>query len=246
MTASGWAWLVAASVLAALDWYAVIRQRQPLERVAKPAVLICLTLAAITAQPHHQQVQGWLVAALALGLIGDTALAWQSEPAPEPVLAVAAGRFDRPPIPRMRPGREPDARSDRLFLLGLASFLLGHLCYSVAMLRFGLDRISVAFGLVLALIVLLAFGYRIIAGAHALGGSQLTIGVTAYIVALGSAVVLGIGTTQLLIAFGVLLFALSDLVLASDRFVQAKPWAPITVAVTYHLAQALLLLGLLR
>jgi uncharacterized membrane protein YhhN len=245
MTASGWAWLVAASVLAALDWYAVIRQRRRLERVAKPGVLICLILAAIVADPHHQNVQGWLVAALVLGLIGDVALVWQSEPAAEPVL-VGAGRLDLPRVPRMRPGRKPDPRSDRLFLLGLASFLLGHLCYSIAMLRFGPDRISVAFGLVLVLIVLFVFGYRIIAGAHALGGSQLTVGVTAYIVALGSVVVLGIGTTQLLFAYGVVLFALSDLVLAGDRFVQARTWAPITVAVTYHLAQALLLLGLLR
>ena len=40
-----------------------------------------------------------------------------------------------------------------------------------------------------------------------------------------------------------MLFAISDLVLAQDRFVQARA-APVTVAVTYHLAQALLLLGL--
>jgi uncharacterized membrane protein YhhN len=246
MTASGWAWLVVASVLAALDWYAVIRQRRRLERVAKPGVLICLILAALVANPHHQNVQGWLVAALVLGLIGDIALVWQSEPAAEPVLVGAAGRFDLPRVPRMGPGREPNPRSGWLFLLGLASFLLGHLCYSIAMLRFGPDPLSVAFGLVLMLIVLFVFGYRIIAGAHALGGSPLTVGVTAYIIALGSAVVLGIGTTELLVAYGVVLFALSDLVLADDRFVQARTWAPITVAVTYHLAQALLLLGLLR
>ena len=246
MTASGWVWLAAASVGAVLDWYAVIRGQRRLERVAKPAVLVCLILAAIVAEPRQHDVHGWLVAALVLGLIGDLALVWQSEPVLEPVPVSVGGRSDLPRVPWMRPEREPDPRSDLFFLLGLGSFLLGHLCYSVAMLRFGLDRISVAFGLILILIVLFAFGYRIIAGAHALGGNQLTIGVTAYIVALGTTVVLGIGTTQLLVAYGVLLFALSDLVLAGDRFVQVRTWAPITVAVTYHLAQALLLLGLLR
>ena len=65
------------------------------------------------------------------------------------------------------------------------------LCYAVAMLRYGIDRLSVGFGLILVLIALFAFGYRIIAGAHAAGGALLTVGMTAYIVALGSAVVLG-------------------------------------------------------
>ena len=68
--------------------------------------------------------------------------------------------------------------------------------------------------------------------------------VTLYVVALGSAVVLGVGTEQLWIAAGIVLFAVSDLVLASDRFVQARPLAPLVVIICYHLAQALLLLGL--
>ena len=110
---------------------------------------------------------------------------------------------------------------------------------------YGLDRLSLAFGLLLVLIALLSFGYRILAGAHALGGAMMTIGVMLYMVALGSAVVLGVGTAQLWIAGGILLFAISDLVLAYDRFVQARPLAPLTVIISYHLAQALLLLGLL-
>ncbi|MDQ1720976.1 MAG: YhhN family, partial [Pseudonocardiales bacterium] len=59
-------------------------------------------------------------------------------------------------------------------------------------------------------------------------------------------VVLGIGTTSLWVAYGIVLFAISDLVLASDRFVVRRSWAPVTVAISYHLAQTLLLLGLMR
>ena len=129
-------------------------------------------------------------------------------------------------------------------MIGLLAFLLGHLSYARAMQLHGTDKLSVAFGLLLVLIALLSFGYRIIAGAQAFGGGRLIVAVTLYMVALGSAVVLGVGTEQLWIAGGVVLFAISDLVLAQDRFVQARATAPVTVAVTYHLAQALLLLGL--
>lgn len=245
MTASGWAWLAVAGVLAVLDWVAVAAKARALERAAKPAVLGCLLIAAVLADPHHPSVHGWLIAALALGLAGDLALVWQSAPAEDPAL-LPTGKHDAPKVPRLHAGRPADPRSDRLFMLGLLSFLLGHLCYAMAMLRHGTDQLSVGFGLILTLIALFAFGYRIIAGAQAAGGALLTAGVTLYIVALGSAVVLGVGTTQLWIAYGIVLFAVSDLVLATDRFVQARSWAPVTVAVSYQLAQALLLVGLVR
>ncbi|MDQ2836706.1 MAG: lysoplasmalogenase [Actinomycetota bacterium] len=246
MTASVWAWLAAAGVLAVLDWVAVAKDARLLERCAKPAALGCLLIAAAVASPHRPQVHGWLIAALVCCLVGDLVLAFQSHLVLDYAVLIPAGRFDGPKVPRQRAEAEVDGRSDRLFLLGLSSFLVGLLCYAVAMQRYGTDQLSVGFGLILALIALFAFGYKIIAGACAAGGVLLTIGTTAYIVALGSAVVLGIGTTQLWIAYGIVLFAVSDLVLASDRFVQARPWAPVTVIVTYHLAQGLLLIGLLR
>ena len=142
--------------------------------------------------------------------------------------------------------RRRTASSNRLFLLGLLSFLAGHVCYSMAMFRFGVDPLSVGFGLILVLLAVFAFGYKIIAGGHQAGGRLLSTGVTAYIVALGSAVMLGIGTTRLLIAGGILLFAVSDLVLAGDRFVRPRSWSALTVIVLYHLGQLLLLIGLLR
>jgi uncharacterized membrane protein YhhN len=133
-----------------------------------------------------------------------------------------------------------------LFAAGLASFLLGHLCYCVAMFQYGTDQLSLGFGLVLVLLALLAFGHRILAGAQVQGGNALTIAVAAYIATLGSTVVLGIGTTSLWLAAGIVLFAFSDLVLATDRFVARRGWAPLTVAISYHVAQTLLLLGLVR
>jgi uncharacterized membrane protein YhhN len=233
MTATGWAWLAAAGVLAVLDWIAVAQGARQTERIAKPLVLAALLMAAVVSHPLKPVVHGWLIGALALGLVGDLALVAERRPVPE---LVPAGD---------QPATKSGRRTGWLFLAGLLAFLLGHLSYARAMQLYGLDRLSLAFGLLLVLIALLSFGYRIIAGAHALGGGTLTVGVTLYMVALGSAVVLGVGTAQLWIAGGILLFAISDLVLASDRFVQARPLAPVVVIISYHLAQALLLLGLL-
>jgi uncharacterized membrane protein YhhN len=262
MTASGWEWLAVACVLAVLDWITVAIRARWLERWLKPTVLGCLVVAALLGRPQHAGVHGWLVAALLLGMLGDLALVLPDEPARQPARLVTAGagrasdidrttdsdpeafgRPDRPPAGAQRPAPES---SERYVQVGLHSFLLGHICYAMAILRFGVDALSVGFGLILVLLAVFAFGYRIIAGGHQAGGALLSTGITCYIVALGSAVLLGVGTTRLLIAGGILLFAASDLVLAGDRFVRPRPYAPLTVIVLYHCAQGLLLIGLLR
>ena len=255
MTATGWAWLAVAGVLAVLDWLAVARGVRLLERLVKPLVLLALIGAALSAAPVRPGVQGWLVAALVLGLIGDIALvaehparsaATLEDDGPE----VAAGP-DGVPVPGAAAGSgavvAPDEAAESgelLFTVGLAAFLIGHLSYLKAMVAYGTDQVSIVFGLVLVLTAVLTFGYRILAGAQNAGGTRLTVAVTLYMVALGSSVVLGIGTAQLWIAAGAVLFGISDLILASDRFVQPRAAAPLAVIITYHLAQALLLVGL--
>jgi uncharacterized membrane protein YhhN len=276
MTAAGWIWVAVAAVLAVLDWTAVAVGSRLLERCAKPCVLLALLAAAVTAQPQEPGVHGWLVAALCLGLIGDVALSFaDSEPAQpirrragkaaalQPVSAAeqaSALEAPAPPAPETAGGgahrARPPAGADQhgpeqqqpsaLFTAGLASFLLGHLCYCAAILNYGTDQLSLGFGLVLVLLALLAFGHRVLTGAQRQGGNLLTISVAAYIATLGSTVVLGIGTSSLWVAYGIVAFAASDLVLATDRFVTRHRWAPLTVAISYHLAQTLLLLGLLR
>ena len=44
---------------------------------------------------------------------------------------------------------------------------------------------------------------------------------------------------------GASLFVVSDTVLAMGKFVQARRWTSVVVMVTYHLAQALIVAGLL-
>jgi uncharacterized membrane protein YhhN len=215
MTATSWWWVGCAAVFAVLDWTAVAQRRTRIEAIAKPATLIGLIGAAVAGHPPQPGVQGWLIAALAFGLCGDVALML-----------------------------EPRTKAERLFMLGLGSFLLGHLCYTVAMLRHGTDRIGIILGLILALTIVLAFGFQVILGALRQGGPGLAAAVAAYITALGSMLVLGIGTSSLPIAYGAISFMASDLTLGSDRFIAPKPWTRLAVVITYHVAQLLLLLGL--
>jgi uncharacterized membrane protein YhhN len=71
-------WLLPA-VLALLDWYAVARAGRALERVAKPATLLGLIVAALVLGALDETGGGWLLAALVLGLLGDVFLLGKSD-----------------------------------------------------------------------------------------------------------------------------------------------------------------------
>src|SRR5690349_6756753 len=126
MTATAWAWLAAAGVLALLDWIAVAQGARQTERIAKPLVLAALLMAAIVSHPLKPAVHGWLIAALALGLLGDLALV--AEPRPE--LATVGGQHSSR-SPRLA-GEPAEHSTGWLFLAGLVAFLLGHLSYARA------------------------------------------------------------------------------------------------------------------
>ena len=67
----------------------------------------------------------------------------------------------------------------------------------------------------------------------------------AYMVVIGAMAVTGWATGLVLVGLGASLFVVSDTVLAMGRFVQERRWTFVVVMVTYHLAQALILAGLL-
>jgi uncharacterized membrane protein YhhN len=159
----------------------------------------------------------WVVAALAFGLVGDIALLFTE-----------------------------DGAADVPFLVGLGSFLLGHLAYLAAFTRHGLHGLHMIAGaLVVAGAVALALP-RVLGGARASGGPPLAAVVTGYAAVLGAMTVLGFGTAAILTALGALLFLGSDLVLAWSRFVQPLLRGPVIVVVTYHLAQLFIVVGLIR
>lgn len=72
------AW-VATGVVAVVDWWAVASGRRGVERWAKPAVMVALGSVALALGAADTATGRWVLAALALGLVGDVALLGDSE-----------------------------------------------------------------------------------------------------------------------------------------------------------------------
>lgn len=198
------------------DWLAVRGRYYRLEYLFKPATLVLLIAAA--ASSDLPGTKGWVLAALVLSLVGDVAL--------------------------MLAPDEP-GEVDPLFLGGLGAFLLAHLCYIGAFAAYGVRGGYVVVGAMIVAIVVAAALPRVLIAARRSGGWALGAPVGGYATVLGVMVMLAVGTTSRLTALGGLLFLASDTVLAWDRLVAPVRRGPVTVAVTYHLAQLCLVLGLL-
>ncbi len=130
------------------------------------------------------------------------------------------------------------------FIPGAAAFLLGHIAYIVGLLTVPLEAGWLAVGVVLFVITLATVGRRIVAGAWQ-RSTVLGLVVVGYLFALGAVLILGVGTAVTPAVLGVLVFALSDALLAWGRFVGTTPGGRTLVHVTYHGAQALLVGALL-
>ena len=127
-----------------------------------------------------------------------------------------------------------------LFVAGLASFLLGHVAYVAG---FGLGE---AWPWILGVaMVAAAVGTPILRAVLARGERELVGPVVAYMAVISVMVACAVGTGDPVAAVGAALFMLSDSLIAWNRFVAPLAWAPVTIMVTYHLAQAGLVLSLL-
>ncbi len=131
------------------------------------------------------------------------------------------------------------------FVGGLAAFLVGHLAYVASFVTVGLDRPVLGWLGAAVLLVALVVGRRILPGAVADGGVGLAAAVAVYMAVIGAMAVTGWATGRPLVGLGASLFVVSDTVLALGKFVQPRPWTSVVVMVTYHLAQALIVAGLL-
>lgn len=210
--------LVLAAVLAVGDWAAVQQRLVHLEWLLKPAALAVLVAAAVTADLGD--AKPWVVVALALGLIGDIAL------------LVPAG----PPGSAPRPA----------FLVGLGAFLLGHLAWIGAFLTHDLHALAFGSGLLVALGVSgLTLG-PVLVSARRSAGTPFAAVVAGYAVVLGAAAAFAAGTGAVATAVGGVLFLVSDATLARERFVRPVPHGRLAVIVSYHLAQGLMLIGLVH
>jgi uncharacterized membrane protein YhhN len=135
--------------------------------------------------------------------------------------------------------------TDTRFRLGLSSFLVGHLAFVVSFTRLGLDPPGWQWAAWLVLFACLIATRRVVPATMLRGGRALAFPVAVYTVVIGAMVIVAFDTGHPVIAVGATVFAASDSLLAVDRFVAPRPWAPVAVMVTYHLGQALIVAGLL-
>jgi uncharacterized membrane protein YhhN len=135
--------------------------------------------------------------------------------------------------------------SDTRFRLGLGAFLLGHLAYVASFGLLGLDPAGWAWAAWLVLFACLVATRRVVPATFLRGGRALALPVAVYTVVIGAMVIVAFDTGEPLVAAGASVFAASDSILAVDRFVEPRRWAPVAVIVTYHVGQALLVAGVL-
>ena len=126
------------------------------------------------------------------------------------------------------------------FVPGLASFLLAHVAYVVGFLQ--VDRPSGWQAIFVVLLVPVVL--QVVRGVRRKEPSLL-VPVCVYIAVIAAMLGTALATGQDVARQGATLFAVSDSILALDRFDQHRRWMPTSVMVTYHVAQGLLVLSLL-
>ncbi len=131
------------------------------------------------------------------------------------------------------------------FLGGLAAFLAGHLAWVATFVSSGIDAPERAWVGVAVVGLALAVGRAIVPGAHRQGGVALAGPVVVYMAVIAVMALAGWATGAVAVGLGASLFVVSDTALGLGRFDREHRWTAPVVMVTYHLAQALLVLGLL-
>lgn len=214
-------YLIVALLFAALESLALWKKWKRLEYIAKPAVMIVLFVWLFTAVGLNGALF-WFGLGILLSLAGDIFL----------MLSL-----------------------DRLFMAGLVAFLLAHLSYVIGF-NIPLPEFS-TWGLILA--VMIGLGgtrliNRILSSVIASGQSRLRIPIIIYSVVISlmllSAMIKMTDLTwgalsSLLVGVGALLFYLSDIILAWNKFVRPIQHGRIYNIGAYHLGQIAIVAGVI-
>ncbi len=221
MTGLAWGILAVTAVLAVGDWVARATENRRLEFVCKPATTIGLLAVALTLDPTDPTTRAWFVVALVFSLAGDVFLMIGGDESPT-----------------------SEVNEELWFTLGLGSFLVGHLAYIVGLVVSGVDGGALIVGVVVVLGAMLLVGRRIVTAVRSSDEPGLAVPVAAYMTVISTMVACAFGTASALAIGGASLFYLSDALIGWNRFVKSYAWGPVAIMVTYHLAQAGLVLSL--
>ncbi|NND79853.1 MAG: lysoplasmalogenase [Maribacter sp.] len=142
-----------------------------------------------------------------------------------------------------------DAVSSLYFMLGLLSFLLSHIIYSIVFLKRRNNKASISFWAVLAVFILYGAALLLLLKD---GLGELLIPVIVYVSAILLMAITAFGRKNMvtsksfkLVFIGALFFIASDSLLAVNKFLSTVPYAHILVMGTYATAQFLITKGVL-
>ena len=219
-----WSLIALAAVAALADWLAVGTANDRLQYAAKPAVLALLVAAAALIPAAHSVSggrRGWFVIALSFCLVGDVLLM----------------------LPR------------DLFIPGLVAFLAGHAFFIVGLLQpspsgstrqFAFSSAGLALSSGVVLVVAILPASIIIRSMLRRRQAALVGPVCLYMGVILTMVVLATNIGRPAAAIGAACFLASDTLLATDRFVRPIRQGTLVVHITYHIAQVLLVMSLIR
>jgi uncharacterized membrane protein YhhN len=129
------------------------------------------------------------------------------------------------------------------FVAGLGSFLLAHIAYIVGLRIGATDIRPLIVSAIPVTVVAALIGGRVLRALRT-EHPELVFPVSAYIGVIAVMVSAALATGEPLAAFGAVFFFASDALIAWSRFVMPLDWAPVTIMVTYHVGQAMLVLSL--
>jgi len=131
-------------------------------------------------------------------------------------------------------------RSPRLFLAGVASFLLGHVAYAIAFVARGIDTGAAS----VTAVIVFALAALVLRWLSPHVGADMKLAVPTYVLVISLMVIAAVGTYTLLgnawIPVGAIAFYLSDLSVARDRFVAEEFVNRIWGLPLYYAAQVVL------
>ncbi len=131
----------------------------------------------------------------------------------------------------------------RPFVAGLASFLLAHSAYIAAFIVDDIDVAPLGVGIAIGLALYVGVGRPLVLAAMRSDEPDMAPPVAVYSFVISFMLATAFGTGDWRAAAGAVIFATSDSLIARERFVRETTAGPMAIIVTYHVAQALLLLS---
>jgi len=131
------------------------------------------------------------------------------------------------------------------FVPGLGSFAVAQVVFAVAFLAADPEVSRFGIGLIVVAPVAAVLAQRFVRAIRSSGHGDLVVPVVVYLVVICAMAVSAIAGASAIAIAGAVAFMVSDSLIAESRFVRERPWHGVAIMVTYHLALAGLVLGLL-